>query len=79
MNMHLAKARSDIEKRIPNANFSGYGVIDWESWRPIFRRNWGVHRMYKDRAVKAVAKLHPSWNYTTVKAYARKEFDISAR
>lgn len=39
----------------------GISVIDFESWRPIFRQNFGVLQPYIDLSVKLVMKEHKYW------------------
>ncbi|VDK49663.1 unnamed protein product [Cylicostephanus goldi] len=36
---HLEKAEKDINMSIPDENFSGYAIIDFEKWRPLFSEN----------------------------------------
>lgn len=38
LNDHLDKCNDDIDAFIPNENFDGLGVIDYESWRPLWDR-----------------------------------------
>ena len=61
MNEHLRKARLDILNRIPDENFSGLAVIDWEPWRPVWETNWATKRIYKVRSVELVRSKHPHW------------------
>lgn len=35
LSAHLEKAQADIVAAIPDPNFSGVAVIDFESWRPV--------------------------------------------
>jgi len=37
---HLVQVATDLETAIPDVAFAGVGVIDFESWRPLFRWNW---------------------------------------
>ncbi|WAR14695.1 HYAL1-like protein, partial [Mya arenaria] len=37
--VHIQKVVDDVNNFIPDVNFSGLAVIDWERWRPIFERN----------------------------------------
>lgn len=37
---HKSKMKEDIDKRIPNKYFNGYGVIDIEDWRPQWQTNF---------------------------------------
>ncbi len=38
MNQHLAKWRQDVQALIPDPNWTGYAVIDYEEWHPIWER-----------------------------------------
>jgi hyaluronoglucosaminidase len=53
---HLAKFAVDIARRIPDANWSGYAVIDWEEWTPIWSRLWNTpgksDPLYRDHDFK---------------------------
>ena len=40
---------------------SGIGIIDFESWRPIFRQNFGTLVPYKDVSIEIEKKLHWWW------------------
>lgn len=44
---HFSKVEADIAKVIPDPDFQGIGVIDWEFWRPVFDRNWDKLSMYR--------------------------------
>jgi len=55
---HFIKVEEDITVVIPDTDFQGIGVIDWESWRPVFDRNWDTLSIY--RFEKLFGKLHHS-------------------
>jgi hypothetical protein len=38
MQAHLTKVAADVARIIPDPNFSGYAVIDYETWSPIWSR-----------------------------------------
>ena len=61
LGLHLQKARLDIERKIPDPNFNGLAVIDWEPWRPLWETNWNKKRIYKVRSVESVRQRFPSW------------------
>ena len=44
---HFTKVEEDITSVIPDADFQGIGVIDWENWRPVFDRNWDALSIYR--------------------------------
>lgn len=78
---HYHKSERDIEKAIKNRTFDGLGVIDWESWRPIFNRNLynKIQKRYVDLSIKYVEQNHPHWNQSQVHEVAQYEFEMAAR
>lgn len=58
---HLEIFRTHIDQIIPDRNFSGYGVIDFESWRPIFRQNFGDLVIYKNVSFAIEKNRHFYW------------------
>uniref|UniRef100_A0A182FPP6 Hyaluronidase n=1 Tax=Anopheles albimanus TaxID=7167 RepID=A0A182FPP6_ANOAL len=59
---HLELFERHLDELIPDRNFSGIGVIDFESWRPIYRQNFGSLQPYKDLSVKIEKDRHPYWS-----------------
>lgn len=51
----------------------GIGVIDFESWRPIYRQNSGVLQPYKDLSYKLVQRDHKLWNKKRIEAEVLKD------
>ena len=76
---HFAKTARDINEVIPDKNFTGYGVIDWEKWRPVYDRNWDAKRRYQEGSVELVREQHPEWSEAKLKAEAKLQFEKSAR
>ena len=35
------KVKKDVERTIPNKNYDGLAILDYEPWRPLYIRNWG--------------------------------------
>lgn len=58
---HLEVYRQHIDELVPDVNNKGLIVIDFESWRPIFRQNFGVLTPYKDVSYQIEKKRHPFW------------------
>jgi len=77
---HLMAAKHEIEMFVPDPNFSGYGVLDFEKWRPLFATNWGPkldrNRQYSRKLVR---DRHPDWPKARVEAAATQEFEVAAR
>uniref|UniRef100_A0A224XBJ0 Hyaluronidase n=1 Tax=Megacormus gertschi TaxID=1843536 RepID=A0A224XBJ0_9SCOR len=76
---HLELARSDIEKMIPNLNFDGIGIIDWEKWRPIYNYNWGGMTIYKTRTMELVRKQNPCLPEQLVESTAEMQWEETAK
>ncbi|CAD5112632.1 DgyrCDS1847 [Dimorphilus gyrociliatus] len=78
LSKHLEKAERDIEKFL-DKGFSGLAVIDWEDWRPLFKRNWDSKKIYQDRSIELVKRRYPTWPMDKIIEESRKEFEKSAR
>ena len=79
MTAHLAKLEEDIDKTIPNKTFNGYGVIDWESWRPSWDRNYDAKEIYRNKSMELVKKQHPSWSQSKIESVAKEQFEAAAK
>lgn len=77
---HLTKAKEDIISFIPDPNFQGLAVIDWEPWHPLWdRMSWGRFVVYQDLSIRKVSKEHPDWTHDQVVAKAKSEYESTAR
>lgn len=76
---HLREASDDIRKFIPNRDFQGLAVVDWESWRPIWERNWDNKQVYWEASRALVRSRHPDWNPQQIEAEARVRFEEAGR
>uniref|UniRef100_A0A0K0EA55 Hyaluronidase n=1 Tax=Strongyloides stercoralis TaxID=6248 RepID=A0A0K0EA55_STRER len=78
MTEHLKKLKENIETIIPNENFSGFGVIDIEEWRPTYDSNWSSKRIYQNKSIERVKKGKPEVSPEEAKTIAIKEFNDAA-
>ncbi|XP_028167959.1 uncharacterized protein LOC114358255 isoform X1 [Ostrinia furnacalis] len=76
---HLVAFRNALEQSIPDEQFSGIGIIDFESWRPVFRQNFGILIPYKDISYQIERKLHWFWTERAIQARARQRFEEAGR
>ncbi|XP_035696691.1 hyaluronidase-1-like [Branchiostoma floridae] len=76
---HLARATDDISRLIPDADYRGVGVIDWEFWRPLWRRNWGSKKIYCTKSEELVRQKLPYASTAEVTSKAKDEFEGAAR
>lgn len=65
---HLKQYVIHVNELIPNGDFDGLAVIDFESWRPIFRQNFGALQPYKDVSFEIERSRHPLWPQAKVEA-----------
>ncbi|XP_051873847.1 hyaluronidase-1-like [Pristis pectinata] len=76
---HLMKAKVDVETLIPLKDFDGLSVIDWESWRPLWLRDWDQKDIYRKKSKQLVQKRHPDWSESQVAKQAQIEYEQAAR
>ncbi|KAF7249757.1 Hyaluronidase-1 [Varanus komodoensis] len=76
---HLWKAQQDIEISIWEKDFKGLAIVDWESWRPLWVRNWGSMEIYQNKSLELVKEQHPDWPADMVAMEAHLEFERSSR
>ncbi|XP_029108222.1 hyaluronidase-1 isoform X2 [Scleropages formosus] len=76
---HLEGAKADIVAGLPNADFRGLAVVDWESWRPLWLRNWDSKRVYREGSRALVQAQHPDWKPEQVDGEAQRLFEKAAR
>ncbi|CAH3018592.1 unnamed protein product [Porites evermanni] len=76
---HLLKVEQDVANIIPDNEFQGIGVIDWEYWRPVFDRNWDKLSIYRNKSMELVKQRHPLWPDSLVEDIARVEFETAAQ
>lgn len=76
---HLSQAKTDIQKNIPDEDFQGLAVIDWENWRPLWDRNWDTKDIYRKASRKLVKDKHPDWGPAQIEAQSLKDFEVAAQ
>ncbi|OWA54211.1 Hyaluronidase [Hypsibius exemplaris] len=78
LKLHLAKVHEDVTQAT-DEDFSGLGVIDFESWRAVARQNFDELNIYNEASEDEVRRFHPSWSDAQVKAKAALEFNAGAQ
>lgn len=76
---HLDKAGWQINQYM-SPDTPGLTVIDWESWRPLWDRNWGSKRIYQRLSIKHAQKMSPLLSSKTqIEKLARTQFEREGR
>ncbi|XP_044261623.1 hyaluronidase-like [Tribolium madens] len=78
LTLHLTLFEELLTELIPE-DFSGLGIIDFESWRPIYRQNFGSLSPYKDLSVEIERQSHPFWPKFLLEKEATRRFEFHAR
>ncbi|NXX73440.1 HYAL1 protein, partial [Urocolius indicus] len=76
---HLQQAIKDINVTLSSPDYSGLAVIDWESWRPVWARNWASMSIYWEKSKELVRQQHPKWPSQWVEEVAKQQFEKGAR
>lgn len=79
MEAHLIQLRLDIQRGIPDPDFDGLVIIDWERWRPLFDLNWSRREFYKEYSIKLIMDKYPKITKYTATYVARFTFDKAAK
>lgn len=76
MAQHLAKVRTDLARMVPDVNFSGVVVIDYENWAP----DWTLINPEMTRAcIQYTRQRNPGRTQAQIEAIAQAEFDEASR
>ncbi|XP_074054119.1 hyaluronidase-1-like [Macrotis lagotis] len=75
---HLIKSFKDILVTLPDLNFKGIVVIDWEEWRPVWATNWDLKKIYQEHSLDLVREKHPDWHPFQIEEVAKKQFEEAA-
>lgn len=68
-----------VNELVPDVNNNGLAVIDFESWRPVYRQNFGALQPYKDRSQQLERQSHPLWSDRRLEDEATRKFEEAAR
>lgn len=79
---HVGNVTVDIKNLIPEEDYSGLAVIDFEAWRPLFEHNFDDLEIYQNASIELVKKQNPTWaniNESLIVATAKAQWDSAAQ
>eukprot|EP00755_Sulcionema_specki_P028083 Sspe_Gene.89118::Locus_60968_Transcript_1_1_Confidence_1.000_Length_1860::g.89118::m.89118/K01197/hya; hyaluronoglucosaminidase len=82
LTLHLETLRRDVVRWIPDPEWDGNAVFDFESWTTVWdynsdSGNWHSRR-YQDHSIALVREQHPTWNESQVLEAAKTAFESAA-
>ncbi|XP_039336936.1 hyaluronidase-3 isoform X4 [Mauremys reevesii] len=78
LKQHLERATAEITQLL-QPDFHGLAVVDWEEWRPLWRRNWGPKAVYKEASEQWVWERFPDMRAKKRVYLAEVEFEGAAQ
>lgn len=77
---HVGNASVHIQNLIPDEDYDGLAVIDFEAWRPLFEDNYDKLAVYQDASIELVKKQNPTWtNKSLIHASAKAQWESAAQ
>lgn len=76
---HLMVFRKHIDELVPDSNNDGLAIIDFESWRPVYRQNFGTLQPYRNLSEQIERRRHPFFPNGRIVSEATKHFEESGR
>lgn len=76
---HIEMFIKNLDELMPNEKNSGLAIIDFESWRPVFKQNFGTLQPYRDVSIKLVREKHWLWPKKRVVEEASNLFEQYGR
>lgn len=72
---HLARVRRDVVAALPNPDWDGFAVIDYEAWHLLWEY---MPEKYREESRKVVRAQHPNLPETQVEEIAKGQFENAA-
>jgi hypothetical protein len=83
LTQHLELLAKNVVKWIPDPEYDGNAVFDFENWTPVWEENWvpggGWHGVeYQDYSITLMQQQHPTWPAADIEAAAKASFEAAA-
>ena len=82
LSAHLAQLRAQLPAWIPDPDWAGNAVFDFEAWTTVWEQNTGGKnwhgKRYQDKSIALVKAANPTWPAAKVAAAAKEAFEAAA-
>ncbi|XP_043564562.1 hyaluronidase-like [Chiloscyllium plagiosum] len=78
LSKHLDVATGNINS-LMDQDFSGLAVVDWEAWRPLWVRNWGVMDIYRKNSIELERSKQSNLTEDEINKNAINNFQTAAK
>lgn len=75
----MEKVDRDVIIKIPDPDFDGLAIIDYERWRPLFDINWSSRKIYINYSMELLAQNYPDLEKGMLVYTARYLFEYHAK
>lgn len=76
---HLVAFEKKVNELIPDTDYNGLAIIDFELWRPIYRQHWASLAKYRDYSEQIEKEKNPLLSDKEAKIEAMNNFETAAR
>uniref|UniRef100_UPI00193A84AE hyaluronidase-2-like n=1 Tax=Styela clava TaxID=7725 RepID=UPI00193A84AE len=67
-----------VNKLIPDKDFQGLAILDWELWRALFSRMGDpLMKIYQQKSIESIKHEHPDWNEAQQLRWATLEYNLA--
>eukprot|EP01050_Picozoa_sp_SAG11_P027248 SAG11_NODE_6826_length_1239_cov_1.293860_1_plen_293_part_10 len=78
--LHKAAVAALVEEMIPDPDWSGYGIFDWEEWRALYSENDDSLSYHNYYSTLLVRQQHPDWiNETKISEEAERQYNAGSQ
>ena len=78
LSLHLEMVAADTVRELPDPEYSGIVILDFEVWRPVLQANYDALSFNIAFSHMLVKKKHPGWNASQVAQAAASNFNAAA-
>jgi len=83
LSAHLAEIEATLPLWIPDRNWDGNAVLDFEAWTTVWEQNVGSgdwhSKRYQDESLRLIKVQHPDWTTSMIESAAKEAFESSAK